>query len=476
MRNETLILSSIVKNEDYMREVIPHLKPEFFSDRNERFLFKEMQTFVSKYNTTPPIEALRLRVSNNDTLTDDDAQELQQIIKGIEDTDLSNKSTEWAVDETEKFCKDKALYNAIMESIDIIEGNSKTKSKNDLPEILADALKVSFDTQIGHDYIEDMESRFDFYHASEERLPFSLNWFNKITKGGLPRKTLNIVLAGTNVGKTLIMCSLAADYLLAGKNVLYVTAEMAEERIAERIDANVLNVDLDDIEKLDKEQFKSRFANRVQSKTNGKLIIKEYPTSAAHAGHLRHLLKELKTKKNFVPDVMFIDYLGIMASSRMKLGGSINTNSYIKAIAEELRGLAKEFNLPIVTGAQTNRTGFKSTEIDLDDTAESFGLPQTADWMIGVVETEELAALGLFKVIQLKNRYRDKNKNKRFVIGVDKAKQRIYDPDDSAQSALASDGTVQSDQQPEDDTPVFDRGSFGERSGKKLTGGGFNFN
>lgn len=470
MRNETLILSSLIKNEDYTRKVIPHLSPDYFSDRHEKYLFKEIKTFVDKYNTLPPLEALHLRVSNDDTITEDDLTELTQVIKGLGDADPSAKSTEWAIDETEKFCKEKALYNAIMESIDVIEGKGK-RNKNELPEILSDALKVSFETQIGHDYIEDMEERFDFYHSAEERLPFALNWFNKITKGGLPRKTLNIILAGTNVGKTMIMCSLAADYLLSGKNVLYITAEMAEERIAERIDANLLNIELDDMEKIDKEQFKQRFSTRVQSKTNGKLIIKEYPTSAAHVGHLRHLLKELKTKKNFLPEVMFIDYLGIMASSRTRLGGTINTNSYIKSIAEELRGLAKEFNIPIVTGAQTNRTGFKSTEIDLDDTAESFGLPQTADWMIGVVETEELAELGLLKVIQLKNRYRDKSKNKRFVIAVDKGNQRIYDPDDSAQTVLVDGGKKKEE---EEDKPVFDNSSFGERAGRKLTGG-FNF-
>lgn len=473
MRTETLILSSLIHNEPYMRQVTPHLTEHYFNDFAEKYIFKISNEFIQRYNACPTVEALRLIVNKDENLADDSLKKISFALDELVDYSEPPK-LDWAVNETEVFCKDMALYNAIMGAMDIIEGKGGNKTKHELPEMFHDALRVSFDSRVGHDYIEDAEARYEYYTSEESRIKFQLEWLNKITKGGSPRKTLNVILAGTNVGKTLVMCSLAADALMDGHNVLYITAEMAEERIAERIDANCLNVELDNIEKIGKEDFMNRFSSRVQNKTSGKLIIKEYPTSAAHVGHLRHLVKELKTKKNFTPDIIFVDYLGIMASSRVKLGGSINTYSFVKLVAEELRGFAKEMDVPLWTGAQTNRGGHGATEIDLDDTAESFGLPQTADFMLGIVENEELAELGLFKCIQLKNRYRDKNQNKRFVLGVDKSKQRVVDPDDDAQDYIV--GGKPKDKE-EEDVPVFDNSKFGERDKWKPKGNvsGFNF-
>ena len=372
------------------------------------------------------------------------------VLNGIRATKDNEVDTEWLVDETERWCQDRAIHLAIMESINIIEGKHNSLKKDALPKLLSDALGVTFDSSVGHDYINDAEKRFDFYHMVEDRIPFDLEYFNSITKGGLPRKTLNIALAGTGVGKSLFMCHVAANALTQGRNVLYITMEMAEERIAERIDANLMNLPIDQLETLPKEMFDNKIT-KIAQKNIGKLIIKEYPTGAAHTGHFRALLNELKLKKNFMPDMIFIDYLNICSSSRMKgLGGSINTYSLIKSIAEEIRGLAVEFNVPIISATQTTRSGFGNSDVGLEDTSESFGLPATADFMFALVSTEELEKLGQIMVKQLKNRYNDPTSNKRFVIGVDRSRMKLYDVEDDAQTLM-------------DDGPAFDKSTSGER-------------
>lgn len=444
---EQTVLRNVLTNEKYMRKVLPFIKPEYF-EGVYRQLFKEVAKYVAKYNRLPTLESFKIEIDQSDKFNDEQYQHAVEIIPNI--FTIEKVDDKWLLDTTEKWCQDKAVYNAIMESITIIDGKHQTLTKNALPDVLTKALAVSFDTNIGHDYLENASERYDFYHEQEERIPFDLEYFNKITKGGLPNKTLNIALAGTGVGKSLFMCHVAASALVQGRNVLYITLEMSEERIAERIDANLLDVPIDQLENLSKEMLTSKVST-IASRTNGKLIIKEYPTGQAHANHFRALLNELKLKKNFVPEIIFIDYLNICASSRMKgMGGSINSYSYIKAIAEEIRGLAVEFDVPIVSATQTTRSGYSNSDVGLEDTSESFGLPATADLMFALISNEELAGLGQIMVKQLKNRYNDPNVNKRFLISVDRSRMKLEDAGD------AKDGII-------DDTPAFDKSEVNER-------------
>ena len=444
---EQVVLKNILTNEAYMRKVLPFIKAEYF-EGIYRELFKQSGKFVAKYNKLPSAESFKIEIDSADNFSDDNHRQAIEIIPELFTKEQSDE--EWLLDATEKWCQDRALFNAVMESISIIDGKHQTLSKNALPDILTKALGVSFDTNVGHDYLEAFEERYEFYHRDEERVPFDIELLNDITKGGLPRKTLNIILAGTGVGKSLAMCHFAAANLTDGRNVLYITAEMAEERIAERIDANLLNVQIDQLTDLSKSMFAEKVYN-LSTKTNGKLIVKEYPTGSANVGHMRALLSELKLKKSFMPDIIYIDYLNICASSRMKgMGGAINSYNYIKAIAEEFRGLAVEFNVPIVSATQTTRSGYGNSDVGLEDTSESFGLPATADLMIALISTEELEQMGQIAVKQLKNRYNDPTYYKRFVIGVDRAKMRLFDADDSQQNLI-------------DDTPVFDKTATGER-------------
>jgi hypothetical protein len=451
MRIETKILSNLIHDEQYCRKVIPFIKKEYFSDRKEAVLSSEIINFFTKYNKSATKEILQIEVSNRKDLTDKELSELTEYIGAMTHEPVNE---DWMLENTELFCKDKAVYNAILSSIKIIDGADKVQSKDAIPSILSDALAVSFDNHIGHDYLDDHNERYDFYHRVEEKLPFDLEMFNKITKGGLNKKTLNIVLAGTGVGKSLFMCHVGASHLVQGKNVLYITMEMAEERIAERIDANLLNLTMDELKVIDKDIYENRIS-KITNKTKGKLIIKEYPTAGAHSGHFRALLEELKLKREFKPDVIFIDYLNICASQRMKQGANVNSYTYVKAIAEELRGLAVEYNVPIVSATQTTRSGFTNSDPGLEDTSESFGLPATADLMFALVSNEELEGLNQIIVKQLKNRYNDPSFYKRFVIGVDRAKMKLYDVEASAQVGLADAG--------QDDEPAFDKSSFGRR-------------
>ena len=444
---EQIILKNILTNEEYMRKVLPFIKPDYF-EGIYRILFKEAGKFVSKYNKLPTKESFKVELDQTTVLSDEQHTMAIDIVPLLFEKDKSD--SQWLLDSTEKWCQDRAIYNAIMESISIIDGKHQTLTKNALPDLLQKALGVAFDTNVGHDYVENAEQRFDFYHTEEDRIPFDLEFFNKITKGGVPNKTLNIALAGTGVGKSLFMCHVAASSLVEGRNVLYITMEMAEERIAERIDANLLNIPIDQLENVPKTDFTSK-VEKLGKKTNGKLIIKEYPTGSAHSGHFRGLLNELKLKRQFEPDVIFIDYLNICASSRMKgMGGAINSYTYIKAIAEELRGLAVEYDVPIFSATQTTRSGFSNSDVGLEDTSESFGLPATADLMFAIISTEELEQAGQLLVKQLKNRYNDPTFNKRFVIGVDRSKMRLFDVDHSEQTMT-------------DDTPVFDNTTMNER-------------
>ena len=431
----THILSNLLNNEEYCRRVIPYVKREFF-EGSHRTVFDLITNFVNKHNKLPTASVLELelrKTNAHEDILNESAVLISEISKKV-DID-----TNYLIKESEKWCRDRAVYNAIMDSIQIIDGKSKDKTEGAIPEILSDALGVSFDQQIGHDYIDDSDDRFDFYNHKEARIPFDLDYFNKITKGGLPNKTLNIALAGTGVGKSLFMCHCAASVLQQGKNVLYITMEMAEERIAERIDANLMDLPIEQLQRIGKTAFDNKIQKIAQASI-GKLIIKEYPTGAAHTGHFRALLNELKLKKNFQPDMIYIDYLNICASSRMRgLGGSINSYSYIKAIAEELRGLAVEFNVPIVSATQTTRSGYSNTDVGLEDTSESFGLPATADLMFALISTEELEELGQLLVKQLKNRYNDPTKYKRFVVGVDRSRMKLYDVEESAQADIMSD-------------------------------------
>jgi len=444
---EQVVLKNILTNEIYMRKVLPFIKAEYF-EGIYRELFKQSGKFVAKYNKLPSAESFKIEIDSADNFSDDYHRQAIEIIPELFTKEQSDE--EWLLDATEKWCQDRALFNAVMESISIIDGKHQTLSKNALPDILTKALGVSFDTNVGHDYLEAFEERYEFYHRDEERVPFDIELLNDITKGGLPRKTLNIILAGTGVGKSLAMCHFAAANLTDGRNVLYITAEMAEERIAERIDANLLNIQIDQLTDLSKSMFAEKVYN-LSTKTNGKLIVKEYPTGSANVGHMRALLSELKLKKSFMPDIIYIDYLNICASSRMKgMGGAINSYNYIKAIAEEFRGLAVEFNVPIVSATQTTRSGYGNSDVGLEDTSESFGLPATADLMFALISTEELEQMGQIALKQLKNRYNDPTYKKRFVIGVDRSKMRLYDAEDSQQNLI-------------DDTPVFDKTATGER-------------
>ena len=435
-RIETTILRNLVYEEEYSRKVIPFIQPDYFENRTEKVIFEEIAQFIVKYGSAITIEALNIELDNRTDLTEDEIKETREITKGFND---SPAEFEWLVESTEKWCRDRAIYLALMESIHIADGNDEKKNRDAIPTILSDALAVSFDNHIGHDYLQDYEERYESYHRKESRIQFDLEYFNKITKGGLPNKTLNIALAGTGVGKSLFMCHLASSVLLEGKNVLYITLEMAEEKIAERIDANLLNVAIQDITDLPKPMFESK-VNNLAKKTQGTLIIKEYPTASAHSGHFKALLNELALKKSFKPDIIFIDYLNICASSRYRQNTSVNSYSYIKAIAEELRGLAVESNLPIVSATQTTRSGYGSSDVDLTDTSESFGLPATADLMFALISTEELEGLNQIMVKQLKNRYNDPTIFKRFVVGIDRAKMRLYDCEQKAQDDILDNG------------------------------------
>jgi replicative DNA helicase len=451
MRIEKTILSNLIHNEEFCRKVVPFLKTEYFSDRKEAVLATELIRFFNDYNKPASSEILAIEVGNRKDLSDKEIPEFEVYINELT---IKETNLDWLIGETEKFCKDKAVYNAILSSIKIIEGRDKNHTKDALPSILSEALGVSFDNHVGHDYIEDYDERYDFYHRVEEKIPFDLDMFNKITKGGLSKKTLNVVLAGTGVGKSLFMCHVAASSLMQGKSVLYITMEMAEERIAERIDANLMNIGMDELKILDKSLYQSRF-DKVSKKTQGKLIIKEYPTAGAHAGHFKSLLEELKTKKKFVPDMVIIDYLNICSSSRMKQGANVNSYTYIKSIAEELRGLAVEYAVPILSATQTTRSGFANTDVELTDTSESFGLPATVDFMFALISSEELEGLNQLLVKQLKNRYGDPSYYKKFVIGVDRSKMKLYNLESSAQENISESG--------QDDGPVFDKSDFGKR-------------
>jgi len=432
MRTEHLILKNLITDEDYARRSLPYLKREYFQDVIERTVYEEIDAFITKYNSMPSREALTIEINNRSNLNDSQFADISKYVSELKSEEKDDK--DWLVETTEKFCQEKAIYNAIMESIQIIDGDGK-RDKGSIPSLLSDALAVSFDPNVGHDLFDNSDARFDFYHRVEERIPFDLEYLNKITQGGVPKKSLNIILAGTGVGKSLAMCHMASANLLEGKNVLYITLEMAEEKIAERIDANLLNVKLDELKELPKSIYDKKM-EKVRNKTTGKLIVKEYPTAAANVGHFRHLINELKLKKQFKPDIIYIDYLNICASSRIKMGGSVNTYTFIKSIAEELRGLSVEQNVPIWSATQTTRSGYSNSDVGLEDTSESFGLPATADFMIAIISTEELNNLNQVLVKQLKNRYGDPNMNKRFVLGIDRAKMRLYDVEQSAQEDL----------------------------------------
>ena len=420
------------------------MRADYFGDNTEKVVFKEIFDFVNKYKNLPTHESLVINFTESKSLTEVEVRDSIELLNEMHMSREEKVESKWLVEQTEKFCQDKAIYNAIMESVSILDDKNGIKPKGEIPKLLSDALGVSFDQHIGHDYMSDYESRFDFYHKVESRVKFDLDIFNKITKGGLPTKTLNIALAGTGVGKSLFMCHVAGACLSQGQNVLYITLEMAEERIAERIDANLLNIDLNELQTMTKVDYERKF-KVLQNKAHGKLIIKEYPTASASSLHFRALLSELHLKKNFVPDIIFIDYLNICASARIKAGGSVNSYTYIKSIAEELRGLAVEHNVPIVSATQTTRSGFSNSDVGLEDTSESFGLPATADFMFALITTEELQQLNQIMVKQLKNRYSDPNDNKRFVVGVDRGKMRLYDAEPSAQADIADSGQVKKD-------------------------------
>jgi len=451
MRIEHIIFGNLIENEEYGRKVIPFLKEEYFTDTVDRKIFSIIHDYVGKYNNFPTKSAVEIDLNDVGGLSDDQFKTAKEVVSGLDKSE--DRDVAWLVDNTEKFCKDKALYNALMKSIQIVDDSKKDSiSVGSIPQILTDALSVSFDSHIGHDFLNDAPERYEFYHRKEVRISFDIDYFNKITQGGLPRKTLNIALAGTGVGKSLFMCHNAAQNLMSGQNVLYITLEMAEERIAERIDANLLGVTLDDLKDLPQAIY-YKLVGKVKERAKGKLIVKEYPTACAGSANFRHLLNELKIKKNFIPDIIYIDYLNICASSRIKPGSNVNSYTYIKAIAEELRGLAVEFNVPIVSATQTNRSGFSNSDVGLEDTSESFGLPATADFMFALITSEELRQLNQIMVKQLKNRYGDPSVHKRFVIGVDYSKMRLYNVEASAQVDVVQD----------EDRPVFDNSASGYR-------------
>ena len=451
---EFLILRNLLHNEEYLRKVVPFLKSEYFEDEKQKIVYQEIASFVEEYNELTTKEVLCIEIEKRKDITDSMFKDITSL---IDELDNSPADLQWLLDTTEKWCRDRAIYLALIESISLADGKDDTKGRDAIPSILSDALAVSFDNHVGHDYLIDYEERYESYHRKEDKIPFDLEFFDKVTKGGLPNKTLNIALAGTGVGKSLFMCHFASSVLLQGKNVLYITMEMAEEKIAERIDANLLNINMQDITDLPKQMFESK-VNDISKKTQGTLIIKEYPTAAAHSGHFKGLLNELALKKSFRPDIIFIDYLNICASSRYRGNSNVNSYSYIKAIAEELRGLAVEANLPIVSATQTTRSGFASSDVDLTDTSESFGLPATADLMFALISTEELESINQILVKQLKNRYNDPTIHKRFVVGVDRAKMRLYDCEQKAQEDIV-DNTEQTEY--DEDKSKFKK-SFGD--------------
>lgn len=459
MRIEQKILSNLIHNEEYVRKVAPFIVPTYFAERLEKIVVQEALAFFSKYNKIPTPDIIKIELGNRRDISDKDLAESQKLVDTLH---ADKTSIDWLLQKTEKFCKDRAVYNAIVESISIIDGKNDKVSAEGIPKILQDALAVSFDQHVGHDYIIDANSRFDFYHKQEDKVAFDLDLMNKITAGGMSKKSLNIVLAGTGAGKSLFMCHVAAATLMQGKNVLYITMEMAEERIAERIDANLFNLSMAELKVIDRQIFENR-VKKISEKTHGKLIIKEYPTASAHSGHFRALIEELKAKREFVPDLLIIDYLNICSSARLKMGASVNSYLYIKSIAEELRGLAVEYNVPILSATQVTRGGFNSSDVELTDTSESFGLPATADLMFALIRSEELDELNQIMVKQLKNRYADPTNYKRFVIGVDRDKMKLYDVEESAQKDIADSG--------QDDTPAFDKSNFGSRQRRE---GNFN--
>ena len=451
---EFLILRNLLHNEEYLRKVVPFLKSEYFEDEKQKIVYQEIASFVEEYNELTTKEVLCIEIEKRKDITDSMFKDITFL---IDELDNSPADLQWLLDTTEKWCRDRAIYLALIESISLADGKDDTKGRDAIPSILSDALAVSFDNHVGHDYLIDYEERYESYHRKEDKIPFDLEFFDKVTKGGLPNKTLNIALAGTGVGKSLFMCHFASSVLLQGKNVLYITLEMAEEKIAERIDANLLNINIQDITDLPMSMFESKVTD-ISKKTQGSLIIKEYPTAAAHSGHFKGLLNELALKKSFRPDIIFIDYLNICASSRYRAASNVNSYSYIKAIAEELRGLAVEANLPIVSATQTTRSGFASSDVDLTDTSESFGLPATADLMFALISTEELETLNQILVKQLKNRYNDPTIHKRFVVGIDRAKMRLYDCEQKAQEDIV-DNTEQTEY--DDDKSKFKK-TFGD--------------
>ena len=447
-RIEQTILKNLIQNEEFTRKCIPFLKPEYFTDTAERTIYEFTYDYFQKYTKPPTVEALLINLDNSTSINENVVKDSKSIVKGF---GSEESPQEWLVDETEQWCKDRAIYIAVMDSIEVIDKKSQ-RSTGEIPELLKDALSVSFDTHIGHDVLEDADDRFEFYHTEEEKIPFDLEYFNKITKGGLPNKTLNICLAGTGVGKSLFMCHMGSAALMMGKNVLYITLEMSEEGIAERIDANTLNIPMKELPDMSKKMYDKKI-EKLKNKTKGKLIVKEYPTAAAHVGHFRHLLQELDIKKDFRPDIIFIDYLNICASHRIRPGSGANSYTLVKSIAEELRGLAVEYDVPIMSATQTTRSGYGSTDIGLEDTSESFGLPATADMMFALITSDELEELDQLVVKQLKNRYNDPTIFKRFVIGVDRARMKLYDCEQEAQEEL-----FDSAEEYDDSVPVADRG------------------
>lgn len=455
-RIEEVIFENLLTNDEYARKALPFIEDSYFMDKIDKVVFDVIKHFYDEYNAAPTKAALKLAIGDSKSLRQ---QEYDLAVELVDRLGAPDQNTQWLFDKTESFCKDKAVYNAIMTSISILDGGNTKFDKGAIPSILSEALAISFDKTIGHDYFEDADRRYDFYHLKEDRVPFDLDLFNKITKGGIPKKTLNIILAGTNVGKSLFLCHHAASVIKQGKNALYITMEMAEERIAERIDCNLMNISMNDLYKTGKKEYQSKF-EEIKSKSHGKLVVKEYPTSSAHVGHFKSLLDELKLKKNFVPDIIYIDYINICCSQRLK--GDTNSYFLIKAIAEELRGLAVEYDVPIFSATQTTRGGYANTDVDLTDTSESFGLPATADFMFAMMRTEELDKMGQLIVKQLKSRYNDVNYYKRFVVGIDIEKFKLYDVEQSAQDDLVDKGNHD-----DDDTPAFDKGKFGSAMRKR---------
>jgi replicative DNA helicase len=461
MRIESTILKNLIYNEEYARKTLPFLKDEYFSEHPDKTVYGLIDNFINKYNTLPSKEALGIEISES-PLREEEFKEVTLLLDEVTQTDSEYTDLNWLLETTEKFCQDKAIYNAVVESIGILDNKNSKKDKGAIPEILSDALSVSFDPHIGHDYLDDSDERYDFYHRVEEKIAFDLDYFNRITKGGLPQKTLNICLAGTGVGKSLFMCHVAASCLSQNLNVLYITLEMAEERIAERIDANLLDISVENLHQLPRPTYDKKIEN-LRKTTKGRLIIKEYPTASANVNHFRALMNELNLKRSFVPDIVFIDYLNICTSSRIRTGSNVNSYTLIKSIAEELRGMAVEYKVPVVSATQTTRSGFSNTDVGLEDTSESFGLPATADFMFAIISTEKLESLNQIMVKQLKNRYNDPTSNKKFVIGIDRSKMKLFDVDESEQNLIDSG-------QDDDDTPLFDVSTGGKFRKKDFSG------